>query len=125
MTFGVEEEYIPFDVPEGGNPQALELYELVDNEFILTKDTSVEEGKTYYKLQTNPALQIKASEDSNSSVKITNTELQFLEGDNKVASVSNQTLEITDAVILNKLQFGSFAFIPRENGNLSLKYIGE
>ena len=125
MTFGVEEEYIPFDVPEGGNPQALELYELVDDEFVLTGDTSAEEGKTYYKLQTNPALQIKASEDSNSSVKITNTELQFLEGDNKVASVSNQTLEITDAVILNKLQFGSFAFIPRENGNLSLKYIGE
>ena len=125
MTFGVEEEYIPFDVPEGGNPQALELYELVDDEFVLTRDTSAEEGKTYYKLQTNPALQIKASEDSNSSVKITNTELQFLEGDNKVASVSNQTLEITDAVILNKLQFGSFAFIPRENGNLSLKYIGE
>ena len=258
-----KERYIPFDVPEEENPHELELYELISGQYVLTEDTSVIDGKIYYKknikyiltsditinsgktyyrassgcitladygfnreineaLQQNlrfaigdnfavdttgvlyahgavltgevtiedslsisataantildisgatelidelnqnidnlggslesiealtatvvdqqgqllgsmtfgtedgePALQIKASKDSTSSVKITNTELQFLEGDNKVASVSNQALEITDATILNKLQFGAFAFIPRENGNLSLKYIGE
>lgn len=31
---------------------------------------------------------------------------------------------INDAVINNQLKFGNFAFIPRSNGNMALKYIG-
>ena len=31
---------------------------------------------------------------------------------------------INDAIINNQLKFGNFAFIPRSNGNMALKYIG-
>lgn len=31
---------------------------------------------------------------------------------------------ISDAIIENQLRFGKFAFIPRTNGNMSLKYLG-
>lgn len=36
----------------------------------------------------------------------------------------NVFMMISDAVIENQLRFGKFAFIPRVNGNMSLKYMG-
>ena len=46
-----EEENISYEVAsleEGDNPYELGLYELVDEEYIITADTTVQEGKTYY-----------------------------------------------------------------------------
>ena len=56
--------------------------------------------------------------------KLNNEKLAFLQDDEEVAYISNNKLNITDAEIKNKLRLGSFAFIPRSNGNLSLKWIG-
>lgn len=125
MSFGTEEGYVPYDISTEDDPAELGLYELINNSYVLTEDTSPIEGKTYYEKKMLPVLQITASSDTPYSIKLTNSELQFLENNIKVASISNQSLDINDARIVNKLQFGLFAFIPRGNGNLSLKYIGE
>lgn len=58
------------------------------------------------------------------SITITNSELDFLDKGNRVAFISGQLLNINNAKILSNLQFGDFAFIPRENGNFCLKYLG-
>lgn len=56
-----------------------------------------------------------------------NTELAFLQDGVKVAYISNNKLYITDADIRNKLTIGNptngyFDYIPRQNGNLSMKW---
>lgn len=76
-------------------------------------------------IEETPVLSIKADANSPLTMQLTNSELRFLENNNPVASISNQLLQIEDATIVNQLQFGDFAFIPRTNGNLALKYIGE
>jgi len=58
------------------------------------------------------------------TVKIQNDRISFLEGDVEVAYFNNQKLYITDVDILASLRIGNFAFIPRDNGNLSFKKIG-
>lgn len=55
--------------------------------------------------------------------RLTNEKLAFLQDNEEVAYVSNNKMNITDAEIKNQLTLGSFAFIPRSNGNLSLKWI--
>ncbi|WP_346961237.1 hypothetical protein [Clostridium sp.] len=56
-----------------------------------------------------------------------NTELSFLQDGVKVAYISNNKLYITDADIRNKLTIGNptngyFDYVPRQNGNLSMKW---
>ena len=41
-----------------------------------------------------------------------------------LASVSGNALVINNAVISSQLMFGNYAFIPRSNGNMALKYLG-
>ena len=50
--------------------------------------------------------------------------LSFYQGTDEVAYFSNNKLYVTDAEILERLQLGKFAFIPRSNGNLSFRYLG-
>lgn len=56
--------------------------------------------------------------------KLTNTKLSFLDDSTEVAYISNKKMYITDAEITNQLTIGKFAFVPRANGNTSLKWIG-
>lgn len=56
-------------------------------------------------------------------LRISNDRLSFLQDGAEVAYLSNRKLYITDAQILHSLQLGSFAFMPRANGNLSFKKI--
>lgn len=63
-------------------------------------------------------------ENPDLSITITNSELNFLDKGNRVAFISGQLLNINNTKILSNLQFGNFAFIPRENGNFCLKYLG-
>ena len=55
---------------------------------------------------------------------ITNTFMQFQEDGQMVTEISNKRLYVTDAEVTGNLMFGGYAFIPRSNGNLSLKWIG-
>lgn len=54
------------------------------------------------------------------TLRIENDRISFLDDGAEVAYISDKRLVITDAHFLHSLQLGSFAFMPRENGNLSL-----
>lgn len=61
------------------------------------------------------------------TAELSNTELAFLQNNVKIAYISNNKLYVTDAEIKNKLTIGNadngyWDFIPRANGNLSLKW---
>ena len=56
-------------------------------------------------------------------LQISNDRISFLQDGAEVAYFSNRKLYVTDAEILHSLQLGSFAFMPRANGNLSFKKI--
>ena len=61
------------------------------------------------------------------TAELSNEELAFKENGQKIAYISNQSLVITNAEIRNKLSLGNesrgwFDFIPRTNGNLSIKW---
>lgn len=62
--------------------------------------------------------------DSPAQVKLTNKQLQFLYMMAVVAYISGDALLIRNATILQQLVLGGFAFVPRENGNMSLKWVG-
>ena len=61
------------------------------------------------------------------TAELSNEELAFKENGQKIAYISNQSLVITNAEIRNKLSLGNESrgwvdFIPRANGNLSIKW---
>lgn len=63
------------------------------------------------------------------TAELSNEELAFKENGQKIAYISNQILVITNAEIRNKLSLGNesrgwFDFIPRTNGNFSIKWRG-
>lgn len=65
---------------------------------------------------------ILLGEDGNTlTLRIENEKISFLDAGIEVAYFSNNKLYVTDGEFINSLQLGNFAFIPRENGNLSFK----
>lgn len=54
-------------------------------------------------------------------LKIANDRMSFLQSNAEVAYFSNNKLYVTDGEYTNSLRLGQFAFLPRENGNLSFK----
>lgn len=68
---------------------------------------------------------IVLGEEGNAIIlRLENDRIRFLDDGVEVAYISNKQLYITDAHFLHSLQLGSFAFLPRENGNLSLVKVG-
>ena len=59
------------------------------------------------------------------TLRIENDRISFLDGGAEVAYFSNKHLTVKDASFLNSMRIGAFAFIPRDNGNLSLVKVGE
>lgn len=57
-------------------------------------------------------------------VVISNERIRFLQNNIEVAYISNQQLFITNANVTTQLQIGNFAWMPRSNGNMTLRYIG-
>lgn len=58
-------------------------------------------------------------------LRITNTEIQFVEGTSIPAYLSNEKLYIEQAEITGELQQGGFVWKKRSNGNLGLMWKGE
>lgn len=56
-------------------------------------------------------------------LKMQNDRISFLENGSEVAYISNRRLYITDAEVIASLTIGNFAFLPRNNGNLSFRKI--
>ena len=82
-------------------------------------DAEFEEIKKYIRFVDG---QILLGEVGNElELQISNDRISFLQDGAEVAYFSNRKLYVTDAEILHSLQLGSFAFMPRANGNLSFK----
>ena len=75
--------------------------------------------------QGQPILILRGGETANLQAALTNSMLEFIDDGTPVAYISGQKLFISTAQITDQLRFGDFAFIPRGNGNLSLKYVGD
>lgn len=58
------------------------------------------------------------------TLRIENDRISFLDDGAEVAYFSNKQLTVLDGSFLNSLQVGTFKFLPRANGNLSLVKIG-
>ena len=58
------------------------------------------------------------------TLRLENDRILFLDDGAEVAYFSNKQLTVKDASFLNSMRIGSFAFIPRANGNLSLVKVG-
>ena len=56
-------------------------------------------------------------------LEISNDKISFLQEGSEVAYFSNHKLFVTDGEYTNSLRLGKFAFLPRDNGNLSFKMI--
>lgn len=59
------------------------------------------------------------SSDVSLKTILQNGRLSFVQDEVEVAYISDKKLYITDAAFLRSVQIGKFAFIPRDNGNLS------
>ena len=57
-------------------------------------------------------------------VIISNQRISFLQNNYEVAYISDQQLHITNASITTRLDIGKFSFMPRANGNTTLRYMG-
>jgi hypothetical protein len=64
---------------------------------------------------------VLGEEGNTLTLQIENDRISFLDSGLEVAYFSNNRLYVTDGEFINSLQLGNFAFIPRENGNLSFK----
>ena len=70
-------------------------------------------------------LELKTQSGSDStSVALTSEKMEFRVNGSEVTYVSNEKLYIRNAQVLDTMQMGGFAWIPRSNGNLSLKWLG-
>lgn len=58
--------------------------------------------------------------DSSFKLKITNEQIQFIDGQAVPAYISNQKLMIEKAEVHNELRFGNFVWRERDNGNMGL-----
>lgn len=63
--------------------------------------------------------------DGEFKMKLTPKKQSFFMKEKEVAYFSNEELYITDARILRSIRIGNFAFVPRENGNLSFRKVVE
>ena len=85
-------------------------------------DAEFEEIKKYIRFVDG---QILLGEVGNElELQISNDRISFLQDGAEVAYFSNRKLYVTDTQILHSLQLGSFAFMPRANGNISFKKVG-
>lgn len=58
------------------------------------------------------------------TLRIENDKISFLENDVEIAYWQNRKFYAVDGEFINSLRLGNFAFIPRANGNLSFKKVG-
>ena len=54
-----------------------------------------------------------------------NGQVNFTDIGQIVAWINGQKLYITDAEIVSSLRIGNYTYIPRSNGNLSFKWVGD
>lgn len=88
-------------------------------------DEEIDARKQYMQFDPNNGLTIGDLTNTDAySVQLTSTAMQFRAGKTVAAYVSNDRLYINNAEVVNTLRIGNFAFLPRDNGHMSLQYVG-
>ena len=88
-------------------------------------DTEIDERRRYMRFDSVNGLTIGDMDDDDGyRMQLTDTRLEFQAGDTVAAYVSNEQLYISNAEVLSTLRIGAFAWLPRENGHMSLQYVG-
>ena len=88
-------------------------------------DAEINDRKQYMQFDPDTGLTIGDLTNTDAySVQLTSTAMQFRAGNTVAAYVSNDRLYINNAEVVNTLRIGNFAFLPRENGHMSLQYVG-
>lgn len=88
-------------------------------------DEEIDARKQYMQFDPNNGLTIGDLTNADAySVQLTSTMMQFRAGNTVAAYVSNDRLYINNAQVVNTLRIGNFAFLPRDNGHMSLQYVG-
>ena len=88
-------------------------------------DDEIDARKQYMQFDPDNGLTIGDLTNTDAySVQLTSTAMQFRAGNTVAAYVSNDRLYINNAEIVNTLRIGNFAFLPRDNGHMSLQYVG-
>ena len=67
---------------------------------------------------------ILGEEGNQLTLRIENDKISFLENGYEIAYWQNRQFYAVDGEFINSLKLGNFAFIPRSNGNLSFKKVG-
>ena len=87
--------------------------------------SEIEDRRQYMRFDPDTGLTIgDLTDEAAYSVQLTSTMMQFRAGNTVAAYVSNDRLYINNAEVVNTLRIGNFAFLPRENGHMSLQYVG-
>lgn len=88
-------------------------------------DEEINDRKQYMQFDPDTGLTIGDLTNADAcSVQLTSTAMQFRAGNTVAAYVSNDRLYINNAEVVSTLRIGSFAFLPRDNGHMSLQYVG-
>ena len=77
-----------------------------------------EEFKKYIRFQDGNIILGEAG--NTITLRLENGKIVFLDEGAEVAFFTNKQLTVTDATFVNSMRVGTFAFLPRANGNLSL-----
>lgn len=67
---------------------------------------------------------ILGERDNPLTLRIEHDRIAFLDNNSEVAYFSNNQLYVTDVKVLNRLDIGKFSWLPRDNGNTTLRFIG-
>lgn len=88
-------------------------------------DAEVDARRQYMSFDSVNGLMIgDMSDEAAYRMQLTSNRLEFKAGDAIAAYVSNEQLYINNAQVLSTLRIGGFAWLPRENGHMSLQYVG-
>lgn len=90
-------------------------------EVINANGEQIEESKKYIRFVDGTIL--IGEEGNELTLQISNDRISFMQNGGEVAYFSNNKLFVTDGEFLNSLTLGRYAFIPRDNGNLSFRKI--
>lgn len=109
--------------------QLSESFEFMFSELRSTVDTNdadareqLSEIKSYIRFEDGNIILGKAGNEI--TLRLENDKILFLDDGAEVAYFTNKQLTVKDASFLNSMRIGAFAFIPRDNGNLSLVKVG-
>lgn len=128
LTEEVRTSYTSLDEYETAKATLTESVETVDARVTAQDERltqEIDERKQYMRFDPYTGLTIGDLTSVGAySVQLTSTMMQFKAGETVAAYVSNDRLYINNADILSTLRIGNFAFMPRENGHMSLQYVG-